>query len=299
MFPKMTNFVNMTKMKNFQDHDLYDESSNSLEIFSVDSKILMQKIKAAILLFIIFIGIIGNLLNLVVFRKKSMFEISTFKLLFALSLNNLLVLGIGGSDVIMASVLSFEIRNYSIGFCKFHTYLTYVITHASSMILTVVNIERALLTLNVSRVQKRKRSEMGIRYSKNKFENNFQKGKNSEINEIEILSINDNSCNTNQKYKENFSCITKFLDFAKKNSACVGLFCIIVFVIALNFHYLLFLELVNPHEDNNQEGKRAVFLKNSPFRNSSIILAIQKIADEKLNTQETMCYASKVSSFFF
>jgi hypothetical protein len=294
MNSKMSNFVNM---KNFQ--DLYEEKSNSLQYLSVDSKILMQKIKSAILLFIIFIGIIGNLLNLVVFRKKSMFEISTFKYLFALSLNNLLVLGLAGSDVFMSSVLSFEIRNYSIGFCKFHTYLTYVITHASSMILTAVNIERALLTLNVSRVQKRKRSEMGIRYSKNKFENNFQKTKNSEINEIEILSITDNSFNTNHKYKENFFCLKKFIDFAKKNSAFVGLSCIMMFVIALNFHYLLFLELVNPQEDRDQGAKKTYFLKNSPFKNSSLFLAIQKIADEKLDTQETMCYASKVSDFFF
>ena len=120
-------FANLTNLKAFQEPD-YLEEPNSTYIFSVDSKILIQKIKSVVLVVIIVVGLIGNSLNLAIFRRKCMFEISTFKFLFALSANNIFVLLFGGSDVLMNNIYQFEIRNYSIGFCKFHTYITYCVT---------------------------------------------------------------------------------------------------------------------------------------------------------------------------
>jgi len=62
---------------------------------------------------------------MIVFGKKAMRKISTFRFLFYLSLSDLLVLLVGATDVLINNIFQFEIRTYSNSLCKLHTFTTY------------------------------------------------------------------------------------------------------------------------------------------------------------------------------
>jgi hypothetical protein len=137
--------------------------------------------------------------------------------------------------------------------------------------------------------------EKSIRYSKKALEKNSEK---VDANEIEVFSIIDESCVKRRELKEVKAFINKknwFINYNKKSTAIYGLVCITIFVLVLNFHYLLFLKLVNPNERNESDAKQIIFRKNSMFKNTSLFMAIQEFSGEKLiNPQEKICYASKV-----
>ena len=91
------------------------------------------------------------MLNLIVFAKKKMRKITTFRFLLYLSVIDILVLLTGVTDILMKEMFHFEIRNYSDLVCRFHTFLTYSVTQVSSILLMVVSIHRAIdvVSLNV------------------------------------------------------------------------------------------------------------------------------------------------------
>lgn len=92
----------------------------------------------------LFIGSIGNSLSFIVFSQKSLRVYSTFRYLAYLSIVDLLVLYLGLGHLILRDYFLFDIREQNLFFCKFHTFSTYVTTHLSSWILTMVSIDRAI-----------------------------------------------------------------------------------------------------------------------------------------------------------
>ena len=126
---------------------------------------------------IIIIGVVGNLLNIVVFSRRQMRQISTFRFLFYLSAIDLLVLIICATDAVVKFGYQIEIRSYSIILCKLHTFLTYFLTHLSSVLLMVISIDRALVIfnknfLNLFKSKRKKRSRN--RFSKRLNLNNME-----------------------------------------------------------------------------------------------------------------------------
>jgi hypothetical protein len=103
---------------------------------------------ALIVLVIIIIGLIGNTLNLIVFSHRTMVKNSTFNFLFYLSIVDMLVLSVCTSDTFLTYGYYILIRSYSIYICRIHTFLTYFLTHMSSIVLMVVSIDRALIICN-------------------------------------------------------------------------------------------------------------------------------------------------------
>ena len=93
---------------------------------------------------LLFIGIFGIVLSLIVFCHESMKKNSVFKYLAYLSIVDLFVCVLGLGDMIAISYLKFIIRNYSIVFCRLHTFFLYSFTHLSSFILSAVSIDRAI-----------------------------------------------------------------------------------------------------------------------------------------------------------
>ena len=89
---------------------------------------------------IISIGLLGNLLNIIVFAHKTMYNKTTMRLLFYLSILDFLILSICGMDPILKYLFDYEIRlEYALG-CKIHVFLTYFLSHSSSIILMIVSI---------------------------------------------------------------------------------------------------------------------------------------------------------------
>ena len=98
-----------------------------------------------ILSLLIIIGVIGNLLNMMVFLSKTMRKNSTFRYLFYLSAIDLLVLITCTTDSLLTYGYYVMIRLQSDFLCKIHTFLAYFLTHMSSLILMMVSIDRLLI----------------------------------------------------------------------------------------------------------------------------------------------------------
>ena len=101
-----------------------------------------------LLMIIILIGTLGNILNLIVFAQKSMRKMPTFRLLLYLSAIDLIILLVCANDLLFTFSFEIQVRLYSSFTCRFHTFLTNFFTQLSSVILTVVSIERAFVIYN-------------------------------------------------------------------------------------------------------------------------------------------------------
>jgi hypothetical protein len=110
---------------------------------------LVSNTNSIILALIIGIGFLGNALNLIVFRKKALRRIETFRYLSYLSIFDILVLAIGALDILVKDAFNFEIRTYSSLTCKMHTFATYTVTHMSSILLMSVSVNRAFKMVNM------------------------------------------------------------------------------------------------------------------------------------------------------
>ena len=103
---------------------------------------------AILLLILISIGSFGNVMNIIIFNKKTLKKNSTFNFLFYQSIIDLLVLSICASDTVMTYGFNLEVRLLSKFTCKIHTFLTYFLTQLSSTIIMFVSIERVLVVCN-------------------------------------------------------------------------------------------------------------------------------------------------------
>ena len=113
---------------------------------------MWEKISFAslILLIVIIIGLLSNVLNLVIFSHKTFNKNSTFKYLKYLSLIDLIALLVCGTDALLIEQFRFDLRVYSPFFCRLQNFNVYTITHISSMILMLVNIDIVFTVCNKS-----------------------------------------------------------------------------------------------------------------------------------------------------
>ena len=189
-------------------------------IDSINDKIYNMLI--LILQVIIIIGVIGNLLNLVVFGRKNMRQMSTFRFLFYLSAIDLLVLIICATDAVIKFGYQIEIRSHSVILCKFHTFLTYFLTHLSSILLMVISIDRALVIYN--------KNFLNLFKSKRKNRRRRSRSKRININNIQI-----------NKRRRNSNRFIKMISNIHRVDLVVAILVTVLFI--LNSHYLIFLKL--------------------------------------------------------
>ena len=263
-------------MKKIEELFRQDEHTSPLNL-SIDSKILIQKIKSVVLVLIICIGLTGNSLNMLIFGQKTMRQVSTFRYLFFLSAANMLVLGIGATDVLIANVFQFEIRSVSNCMCKLHTYATYVVTHSASLILVAVNIERAVFMRNAYICKKNLATST-----------NLSTKYNSDLDAVEMRPLTSTI-----KLKAALS------GPVKKHSVTIALVLILASVLLFNSHYVFFLRLIRDSSDmQSSVGKHFEFLKEFSAQNTSMyILLLQRLAREQINYQVDICFAERGSPY--
>lgn len=97
------------------------------------------------LVLLISVGLFGNVMNLYIFSKKTMFKMSTFRLLFYLSMIDLFILSFCTSDALLTFSFKIQIRSFSTFACRFHTFITYLLGHLSSWILMLTSIDRVFV----------------------------------------------------------------------------------------------------------------------------------------------------------
>jgi hypothetical protein len=110
--------------------------------------IIIKTIICIALFLLITIGLFGNLMNLYIFSKRSMFKMSTFRLLYYLSIVDFLILTICTSDALMTFGFKLQIRSFSTFTCRFHTFLSYLLGHLSSWVLMLASIDRVFVVWN-------------------------------------------------------------------------------------------------------------------------------------------------------
>jgi hypothetical protein len=115
------------------------------------------------LIIIIFFGMMSNSLNIAVFGHKSMRKMSTFKFLFYLSIVDLCVLIFCTTDALFTVGFGVQVRLYSLFTCRLHTFMTYFLTQLSSVVLTIVSIERVLVICNLSILTTKLNSKISVR----------------------------------------------------------------------------------------------------------------------------------------
>jgi hypothetical protein len=100
---------------------------------------------AAIMSITIAICLVGNSINILVFSKRHMRKMSTFRFLIYLSVFDMLVLLVCSTEAFAQLGFHFEICHLSNLTCRVHTFLTYFLPHCSSNILMAISIDRALV----------------------------------------------------------------------------------------------------------------------------------------------------------
>lgn len=111
---------------------------------SAPSNIYDPRITRPFAFICLFVGSIGNSLSFIVFTQKQLRRHSTFRYLAYLSIIDLIVLYLGLGNILLRDYFLIDIREQTLWLCKCHTFLTYVTTHLSSWILTIVSIDRAI-----------------------------------------------------------------------------------------------------------------------------------------------------------
>ena len=117
-------------------HDAHDEK-------------VVSNLKIMLLLSFVVIGLFGNSLNCAVFGKRKMRLITTFRYLFYLSIVDLAVILTGVVHLLVRELFQYDFRLYSNFSCRCHTFMTYLTTSASSIILMAISLDRAIHVKNL------------------------------------------------------------------------------------------------------------------------------------------------------
>ena len=97
----------------------------------------------------IFVGIIGNTVNIIVFSRRSMQKTLSFRLLLYLSIIDLIIMMLNGIETFVEFSLNFEMRTFSNFFCKFDTFLVYFLSQARNVFCMGITLDRAIKIRNL------------------------------------------------------------------------------------------------------------------------------------------------------
>ena len=176
---------------------------------------------------IILVGLVGNLVNVVVFSHRQMRNTSTFRFLLYLSVCDICVLLVCSTEALVHFGSEYEFRLVSTFACRLHTFLTYFLTHCSSTILMVISVDRALIITNrsISSIFSRKSAAI-------------------------------NTPNKPSNYLNHGSARNSQIFFDKFHRVDLVMFGVVLSLALLNSHYLAFMNL-NLITETNESGSRS------------------------------------------
>ena len=107
------------------------------------------------------LGFVGNLMSIRIFSKAHMRSQTTFRYLTYLSLFDLAILYMGYGQTMLQVYARVDIRLLSHFMCKFHSFLVYVLSQSSSMILVCMSVDRTV-SIVASEYAKRRHDRLRI-----------------------------------------------------------------------------------------------------------------------------------------
>lgn len=184
-----------------------------------------------LLLIVIVAGVLGNVLNILVFSKVSMRKMSTFRFLLFLSIADMLVLIVCALNTLTNYEFHLDIGEYSSITCRLHKFFSNFFRHLSSIILMVISIDRALVISNKSIV--------------NFFHKLYKRNSRRETVDLreELSSIEPSAWLTVNSYYNRIKCKLHRVDIVM---IIIGLILAI-----LNSHFLMFFDLSKLADGDN------------------------------------------------
>ncbi|CAF3942351.1 unnamed protein product, partial [Adineta steineri] len=111
-----------------------------------DDLTFVQNILTRYILTICFIfGLIGNLLNIIIFCQKHLRKNSCAVYFITTSVFNFLVMCFGIIPIVVTSYSSYDYSSYSISYCKFRAYIVHVFLMISRSSVALACIDRFAL----------------------------------------------------------------------------------------------------------------------------------------------------------
>ncbi len=116
----------------------FDHHSSSIDdmVHEVESLALVKFFYCAIL----FVGIVGNFVNIIVLSRKAMRRLLVFRLLLCLSIVDFIFLILS----ILQTLAETDLRVKSVFFCKLDTFLAYFLLHIRNVFTIAINFHSKL-----------------------------------------------------------------------------------------------------------------------------------------------------------
>ena len=118
--------------------------SNKTRDFSQTNHIATKYIWPIVPIFFLIIGTVSNLFSIMVFLRREMRKHSSFVYFAILNIVNLVLLHTTCIRVILEFNFKIDIRVQSIFGCKFHVFMTYFLGYISSLLLSIISVDRVV-----------------------------------------------------------------------------------------------------------------------------------------------------------
>ena len=179
---------------------------------------------------IIFLGIVGNMANILILRRKTMRKSLTFQLFFYLSIIDLTFLTQTSIEISLKYLIEIDLREFSVVFCKLNTFLSYFLMQTRNIFSMSITLSYLIEISKLSLINA----------------NNNNNVKHSSISQLFAKS--------NEQEKLNEAVFPFAIRIKKILLITIGILCLI------NFHFILFLN-VNVSVESNFVNKNALDLE--------------------------------------
>ena len=116
-------------------------SFDKIDFIFLTYKFCSSNIVGIVFIVILCLGILGNLINVIVFSLKDMKKSFTFVLISRLSLIDMIILAVSLSESLFELYFNEDIRIFSAFFCKMDTFFAYYLLHMRNIIFMTIAIE--------------------------------------------------------------------------------------------------------------------------------------------------------------
>ena len=264
--------------------------------------IFFRYVLISLLCIIISVGIFGNMLNLLIFSRKNMRQVSTFRFLLYISVSDLLVLLIGATQFLINAVFHFDMRSTSPVVCKLHTFLTYFFTHTSSVLLMVLSIERALIMCK-SNISSMFTAQNNANNAKTKNPSHNPAETSVTIDNIELDNFKDQEQRLQPKSNPQMAAIShhkvylKCFFMRRYNNVDFTILITMSAIALLNLHYILFLS-VNQKEDDHMSSAYENMKLLNELNLTKHINFTSEFENKNASPSNNMCFPLRNTSYF-
>jgi hypothetical protein len=118
------------------------------ELFEPVFKAYTKNVMVFVFVLMVIFGIVGNLINVLVFMSQSLRKSLTFAFISLLSLIDMLILVVSLFETIFETYFNTEIRLVSTFFCKLDTFLVHFLLHIRNIVFMTIAIYSICFFLN-------------------------------------------------------------------------------------------------------------------------------------------------------